>query len=204
MRSQEKAPAGRGRPWPTSHGISRQNPTAWASRKAVEHVKATTPPPPKLQSYPSPVFGTGFCRRTPCWRSQSCVLSAGASREPAAPTSPKHHLQHRRQQRRKHGGDIKNNVCLLGHLLRCYRRLPKQIPAQRWLGKTGSYFGFSASSTQWKDAPRGGSRRVMLSIRTSGTGHHTFCAMSHRWVQALRELQQHLGCVSCKTGQLRT
>lgn len=164
-------------------------------------VKATPLPPPKLQSYPSSVFGTDSCWRMPCWRSQSCVLSAGASREPTAPTSPKHHLQHRRQQRRKHGGDIKNS--LLAWPSAVVLQTPSQT-AQHWLGKTGSYFGFSASSTQWKDASCGASRRVMFSIRTTGTGHHTLCAMSHRWIQALQELQQHLDCVSCKTGQLRT
>lgn len=45
-----------------------------------------------------------------------CVLAA-------QPIS-KYHLQCRRQQRRKHGGDIKNSICFLGHLSQCCSRLP--------------------------------------------------------------------------------
>lgn len=110
-----------------------------------------------------------------------CILSSGASRVLAARSISKHRLQRRRQQRRKHGGDIKNSICFLGHLSQCRSRLPKHIPAQRWLGKTGSYFGSSAHSRSGTIDPV---EQAAFSIRAvgfiAGVGHSTPSSPSHR------------------------
>lgn len=144
---QKKTPAGRRRPWPrflALQGKSKQTGPAgrwWGPAqqlcKSKHHTSSTRP-------FPKPVFGADPCRRKPCWRSQSRPLGAGASHMLAAPppSDSKHRLQRRRQQRRKHRGETKNSVCFPGHLLQCRSRLPKQIPAQRWLGKNRELFWF--------------------------------------------------------------
>lgn len=98
------------------------------------------------------------------------LLSPQLWRVLAAHPISKHRLQCRRQQRTKHGGDIKNSICFLGHLSQCRCRLPKYIPAQHWLGKTGSYFG-SAASSRSRSHRAGAVQCTGTTSFINGTGH---------------------------------
>lgn len=130
-------------PFPGSSG---QKQTDWASRQVVGTCSAALrkqtphlehPASSKARLWHGSLQEKALMEVTklPPWR--WCQPCAGST-----PPDSKHRLQRRRQQRRKHGGETKNSVCFPGHLLRCRSRLPKQIPAQRWLGKNRELFWF--------------------------------------------------------------
>lgn len=131
-------------PFPGSSG---QKQTDWASRQVVGTCSAALQKQtPHLQH---PAFSKARLWRRPLQEKALLEVTKPPPwrwRQPHAGSTPpsdsKHRLQRRRQQRRKHRGETKNSVCFPGHLLQCRSRLPKQIPAQRWLGKNRELFWF--------------------------------------------------------------